>query len=65
MIAKVQAFIVQAQAYAKLAVAIVGGVLVIAAQFFPPVSVPYITAGIAIMTAFSVYKFPNVTETTE
>ena len=61
MLAKIQGYILQAQGYAKLAAAIVGGLLVIGAQFLPPEWVIYATAAVAIITAFSVYKFPNIT----
>lgn len=59
---KIIAGIKSAQAYTKFWVAVAGGVLAIIAQ---SISIPddvqgYITSAIAIATAFSVYKFPNV-----
>ena len=61
MIKKIQAAIVAAQAYAKLIVSVVGGLLVIGAQFIPVEYTAIVTAVIVVLTAFSVYKFPNVT----
>lgn len=65
MIAKIEALIVQAQAYAKLIVSVVGGLLVIGAQFIPVEYTAIVTAAIVALTAFSVYKFPNVTDSVE
>jgi hypothetical protein len=60
MIDKIQALIVQAQAYAKLIVSVVGGLLVIGAQLIPTEYTAIVTAIVVVLTAFSVYKFPNV-----
>lgn len=50
-----------AQAYAKFWVAVAGGVLIIATQNVPIPDewVGWATTGIAILTAFSVYQWPN------
>jgi hypothetical protein len=60
MIDKIQALIVQAQAYAKLIVSVVGGLLVIGAQLIPTEYTATVTAIVVVLTAFSVYQFPNV-----
>jgi hypothetical protein len=60
MIDKIQALIVQAQAYAKLIVSVVGGLLVIGAQLIPTEYTAIVTAIVVVLTAFSVYQFPNV-----
>ena len=65
MIAKIQAFIIRAQAYAKLIASIVGGALIIGAQFIPSEYVPLVTGILAAITAFSVYKFENVAQPAE
>ena len=55
------ALIASAQAYAKFWVAVAGGVLIIATQNVPIPEewVGWATTGIAILTAFSVYQWPN------
>lgn len=62
MIEKIEALIVSAQQYAKLIVSVVGGLLVIGAQFIPSDYTTIITAVIVVLTAFSVYQFPNVSD---
>lgn len=55
-------FIKRAQAYAKFWVAVVGGVLFIVANNLelPEEVLTWVNVAIAIVTAFSVYQFPNV-----
>lgn len=65
MIDKIQAAIVVVQAYAKLTVSIVGGLLVIGAQFIPAEYSTIVTAIVLALTSFSVYQFQNVTDETE
>ena len=60
MIAKIEALIVSAQAYAKLIASVVGGLLVIGAQLIPSEYTAIVTTVIVVLTAFSVYQFPNV-----
>jgi hypothetical protein len=60
MIAKIEALIVSAQAYAKLIASVIGGLLVIGAQFIPAEYSTIVTAIVVVVTAFSVYQFPNV-----
>jgi len=60
MIEKIEAAIVAVQAYAKLAASVIGGLLVIGAQFIPADWSTGVTAIIVVLTAFSVYHFPNV-----
>lgn len=60
-IAKLSGYIAEAQAYAKFLSATVGGLLIVVAQFLPEEWVLPATAVVAAVTAFSVYKFPNVT----
>jgi hypothetical protein len=60
MIKKIEAAIVAAQAYAKLVVSVIGGLLVIGAQFIPAGWSEAVTAIVVVLTAFSVYQFPNV-----
>jgi hypothetical protein len=62
MIAKIEALIVSAQAYAKLIVSVVGGLLVIGAQLIPSEYTAIVTTVIVVLTAFSVYQFPNVSD---
>jgi hypothetical protein len=59
---KVAAWIKTAQQYTKFWVAVVGGALVIITGelALDDEVVRYIRIGIAILTAFSVYQFPNV-----
>jgi hypothetical protein len=59
---KVAAWIKTAQQYTKFWVAVVGGVLVIITGelALDDEVVRYIRIGIAVLTAFSVYRFPNV-----
>ena len=64
MLAKVSEWIKTAQEYTKFIVAVVGGLLVVGAAFIPAEWSPYVTAVVAAATAFSVYKFPNVTRET-
>lgn len=56
------ALIAEAQAYTKFWVGFAGGVLAIVTVNIPidPQVSKWIVTGIAIATAFSVYKFPNV-----
>ena len=58
---KIIAGIQSAQAYAKFWVAVAGGLLIIATQNVPIPEewVGWATTGIAILTAFSVYQWPN------
>jgi len=60
MIQKIKDAIVAAQAYAKLIASVVGGLLVIGAQFIPAEWSTGVTTIIVALTAFSVYHFPNV-----
>jgi len=54
-------FIKQWQAYAKFWVAVIGGVLFIVSDNInlPDEVTKWVQVGIAIVTAFSVYRFPN------
>ena len=62
MIEKIKALIVSAQAYAKLIASVVGGLLVIGAQLIPSEYTAIVTTVIVVLTAFSVYQFPNVSD---
>jgi hypothetical protein len=62
MIGKIQALIVSAQQYAKLIASVIGGLLVIGAQFIPAEYSTIVTAIVVVVTAFSVYQFPNVSD---
>jgi uncharacterized YccA/Bax inhibitor family protein len=61
VLSKISEFIVQAQAYTKFIVAVVGGLVTVLAAFIPSEWSPIIQAVLAAATAFSVYAFPNVT----
>lgn len=61
MLDKIKAGVIKAQAYAKLIAALVGGALTIGASFIPADWRGWIITALAILTAFSVYKFPNIT----
>jgi hypothetical protein len=64
MLETISAFIRKAQAYTKFAVAIIGGVLIIISTNLelPGEVVKWAQVVVAILTAFSVYAFPNVPE---
>ena len=62
MIEKIEALIVSAQAYAKLIASVIGGLLVIGAQLIPTEYTAIVTTVIVVLTAFSVYQFPNVSD---
>lgn len=61
MLGTIASYIKQAQQYTKFIVAIVGGLLTVAAAFIPVEWSPVIQSVLAALTAFSVYAFPNVT----
>lgn len=61
MLAKIVGFIKEAQAYTKFIVAVVTGLLTIAAGFIPADWAQAAQAVILALGAFSVYRFPNVT----
>ncbi len=61
MIAKIKALIAQSQEYAKLLASLGGGLLVMGAQFIPGEIRPVVTAIVILVTAYSVYRFPNIT----
>lgn len=50
----------RAQAYAKSIVAAVGSIVTAASTLIPADWQPYITFGLAILTAFATYQIPNV-----
>ena len=59
IIAKIKAKIVVAQIYAKFIAATVVGILAIGSLLIPAEWAGYITTGLIVLTAFSVWKFPN------
>lgn len=61
MLGKIAGFIKEAQAYTKFIVAVVGGLLTIAAGFIPADWANTAQSVLVALTAFSVYAFPNVT----
>ncbi|ANP74552.1 hypothetical protein [Cryobacterium arcticum] len=58
-IAKIKAKIAEAQAYAKFVAACVGGALTVGSSLIPTEWAIYATVGLAVLTAFSVWRFPN------
>lgn len=61
MIAKIKALIIRSQECAKLIASMAGGLLVMGAQFIPTDARPLVTALVVLVTAYSVYRFPNIT----
>ena len=62
MISKVSEFIKKAQEYSKFIAAVVGGVFIVVSGNLelPADVVKWVQIGVAILTAFAVYQFPNV-----
>ena len=60
MLSKISEYIKVAQEYTKFAVAVIGGLLTVAAGFIPSEWSPLIQTIVAALTAFSVYQVPNV-----
>lgn len=59
IIAKIKAKLAVAQVYAKFIAASVVGILAIGSLLIPAEWAGYITTGLIVLTAFSVWRFPN------
>ena len=62
VIATIKAKIAVAQVYAKFIVAAVGGALTIGTLIIPADWAGYVSTGLIVLTAFSVFKFTNGTK---
>lgn len=65
MLNQIKEWLVKAQEYTKFIAAFLGGVLVILTQtvgdsFIPEDWRGWVVTAIAVLTAFSVYQFPNI-----
>ena len=63
-IIKIKAKIAEAQIYAKFIAASIGGVLTFGSTLIPAEWAVYATGALVVITAFSVWKFPNTVAAT-